>query len=92
MTDGLSMDRDPAPDPLAPASIRGAGLFDPARVEGLLKKMRRLSQASEVDGMAISGILSAQIVHRDFIERFVPADPLTPGLFVDRRKGALKTA
>ncbi len=83
---------EPAPAPLSPASVRDAGLFDPAKVEGLLKKMRRLAQASEVDGMAVAGILSAQIVHREFIESFSPANPVAPGLFIDRREGAAKSS
>ncbi len=83
---------EPAPPDLAPNAIRVAGLFDPAKVESLLKKMNRVPQASEVDGMAIAGILSAQIVHRQFIAERPHANPVSPRLVIDRRAGALRSA
>ncbi len=82
---------EPVPAPLAPGAIRDAGLFDPVRVEALLRKMKRLPRASEVDAMALSGILSAQIVHQAFIEGVPSSDPISPGLLIDRRGGGART-
>ena len=76
------------PSSLSPESLRNAGLFDPPRVAVLLKKMRSVPNASEVDGMALSGILSAQILHQAFVEGFSPANPVNPGLVIDRRSNA----
>jgi asparagine synthase (glutamine-hydrolysing) len=72
---------------LSESALRKAGVFDPMRVSRLLEKVRRAGQASEVEGMAIAGIASTQILSRQYIEEFpVTADyPLSPTVFVDRR-------
>lgn len=56
-------------------------------VSRLLDKVRRVGQASEVEGMAIAGIASTQILSRQYIDEFpLDADyPLSPTVFVDRR-------
>lgn len=58
---------------LSPAAVADAGLFEPAAVEKLFSKAASLaggkSGMSEVEDMALVGILSAQLVHRQFIRR-----------------------
>ncbi|MEM5775150.1 MAG: asparagine synthase C-terminal domain-containing protein, partial [Anaerolineaceae bacterium] len=60
-------------DLLSPAAVADAGLFEPAAVEKLFSKAASLaggkSGMSEVEDMALVGILSAQLVHRQFIRR-----------------------
>jgi asparagine synthase (glutamine-hydrolysing) len=72
---------------MSETALRNAGVFDPKRVSRLLEKVQRAGQASEVEGMAIAGIASTQILSRQFVEEFpVTADyPLSPAVFVDRR-------
>ncbi|MGA1372975.1 MAG: asparagine synthetase B family protein, partial [Pseudomonadales bacterium] len=55
-------------DHLSPASVRAAGLFDPHRVELLLRKLSRGRQTSARENMAFVGILSTQLWHRRFIQ------------------------
>jgi hypothetical protein len=66
-------------------------MFDPKRVTRLLEKVQRAGQASEVEGMAIAGIASTQILSRQFIEEYPStADyPLSPIVFVDRRTNSI---
>ncbi|MFZ2225587.1 MAG: asparagine synthase C-terminal domain-containing protein, partial [Candidatus Deferrimicrobium sp.] len=72
---------------LSESALRKAGVFDPTMVSRLLEKVRRVGQASEVEGMAIAGIASTQILSRRYIDEFpLDADyPLSPTVFVDRR-------
>ena len=72
---------------LSESALRKTGVFDPKRVSRLLEKVQRAGQASEVEGMAIAGIASTQILSRQFIEDFpLTVDyPLSPTVFVDRR-------
>jgi asparagine synthase (glutamine-hydrolysing) len=76
---------------LSEAELKKAGVFDPKRVSRLLEKVRRAGQASEVEGMAIAGIASTQILSRQFIEEYpLTADyPLSPIVFVDRRTNSI---
>jgi asparagine synthase (glutamine-hydrolysing) len=62
--------RDVAMDFLSADAISAAGLFDASKVAKLLQKLQRQESPSEVDGMALAGILSSQVVYRQFIERF----------------------
>lgn len=55
---------------LSPAALRAAGLFDTSRVELLIRKARRVPRLGVGDTMALVGILSAQLWHHIFIERF----------------------
>ncbi|NVO19004.1 MAG: asparagine synthase (glutamine-hydrolyzing) [Bacteroidetes bacterium] len=59
---------------LSEASIHATGLFDPGRVEQLVGKMREGKNISEVDQMAIAGILSTQLLHEQFIKKPVIPD------------------
>ncbi len=90
--ESLLPEGDPTPAVLSAEAIRDAGLFDGVKVEGLLRKMRSVPRASEVDGMALSGILSAQIVHQAFVAARPPADALSAELFVDLRAGMSRGA
>ncbi len=77
-------------DLLSERTVCEAGLFDPRKVELLHRKLRNSPQASEVDSMALAGIMSAHLVHRMFISKInaggVPR--CAPGIVVDRRTKA----
>lgn len=75
------------PEALSEAALRKAGLFDPAKVGRLIKKVRGAPDASEVDGMALAGVLSSQLAHEQFVARPPAARnaPVVPTVRVDRR-------
>jgi len=77
-------------DLLSERSVRDAGLFDPRKVEMLHRKLRKSPQASEVDSMALAGIMSTQLVHEMFVSRNSAAvtSRFAPGILVDRRTKA----
>lgn len=65
--------RDPAAasyvdDLLDPAAIRRCGIFDPAKVGLLVRKIRSGRVSSAKDNMAFIGILSTQAINKLFIE------------------------
>jgi len=77
-------------DFLSTESLGAAGLFDGKKVEKLLNKIRKTNHATEVEGMALAGVLSTQLVFRQFGTFFtcdLPHD-VVPTVFVDRRKAA----
>ena len=78
---------------LSDRSIRQAGLFDPAKVKRLLAKLQSTSGASEVDSMALAGILSTQLLYHHFVLQptVPPAIPVQPTVFIDRRSANRKT-
>ena len=51
-------------------SIRNSGLFDASKVFRLIGKLEKSSSASEVDDMALVGIISTQIISNKFVENF----------------------
>ena len=55
---------------LSEKTLREAGLFNPAAVARLTRKAQKSARLSEVDDMALVGILSTQLVHHRFIEAF----------------------
>jgi asparagine synthase (glutamine-hydrolysing) len=59
---------------LSEESLKKTALFDPQKVTRLLNKYRSGGHGSEVQNMAVVGILSAQLVHHQFIEKF-PSKP-----------------
>ena len=63
------------------------GMFDGAMVSRLVKKLQAGATAGEVDGMAITGILSAQILFRHFVDQFSALQVAEPALsvLVDKR-------
>jgi asparagine synthase (glutamine-hydrolysing) len=77
-----------ARDMLSRESVERAGLFDSDRVAKLIEKGDRNSHFSELDNMALVGILSSQVVYRQFVEDSMPrsdASLRAPTLFIDRR-------
>jgi asparagine synthase (glutamine-hydrolysing) len=72
---------------LSERCIQETGLFDPTKVSKLLQKLSTSSHPSEVDNMALAGILSTQIIHDQFIRSFPyrSVASVTPDLLVDRR-------
>jgi asparagine synthase (glutamine-hydrolysing) len=74
---------------LSEGAVQRVGLFDAAKVDRLLKKLQTVKNAGEIDSMALAGILSTQIIHRQFVEDFEARAQRTvePDLIVDRRAG-----
>ena len=74
-------------DMLSSESVGRAGIFNPERVDMFIRKCDRDSHFSELDNMALVGILSSQLIYRQFIEGSVRSDVslCEPTLFVDRR-------
>ncbi len=79
-------------DMLGEPAVKAAGLFDASAVAKLREKCTRLSHAhlSFKDNMSLIGILSTQLLHRQFVESFESAN--NPGraafkVWVDRSKG-----
>jgi len=64
-------------DLLDPESIFRAGLFKPEMVTNLAVRAKGERKLSETDEMALSGIISAQLVHRQFIQDFRLSEPLS---------------
>ncbi|MCL4294801.1 MAG: asparagine synthase (glutamine-hydrolyzing) [Anaerolineae bacterium] len=73
--------RDPSLDYvrelLSPEQVRTAGLFKPAAVGQLVQKLERGARLSETDDMALVGILSSQLVYRQFVADFSMPPPLS---------------
>lgn len=71
--DALALCADPVPawvaEELAPAAIADAGVFDPDAVARLWRKCRDRAAAplSNADNMALTGVLSTQLLHRQLI-------------------------
>jgi len=65
------------PELLSDKALREAGLFNPAAVARLARKAQTSAGLSEVDEMALVGILSTQLVHRMFVEAFEAPPPIT---------------
>jgi asparagine synthase (glutamine-hydrolysing) len=64
--------RDYLDELLSESALKRAGYFNPIKTAGLAKKIRQAGTASpnEVQDMAFLGILTTQLVHRQFIEDF----------------------
>lgn len=52
--------------------VQSTGIFDDHSVSNLIKKLNQGTAISEVDNMALMGMLSTQLLHDQFIERFRP--------------------
>ena len=61
---------------LSENAVRSAGLFDAERVNSLVGKIKLQQTVSEVDQMAIAGILSTQLLYEMFIRNPMPVDAL----------------
>ena len=74
---------------LSETALKRSGYFNPAKTAGLVKKIRKEASTtpSEVQDMAFLGILSTQLVHRQFIEDFGSYEPkiVVPDKIIDRR-------
>src|SRR5690606_19765898 len=57
---------------LSQAAIERSGIFNPEYVGQLLIKMKSDKQVSEIDNMALTAILSTQILHDLFVNRSLP--------------------
>jgi asparagine synthase (glutamine-hydrolysing) len=55
---------------LSEGVLRETGLFNPAAVTRLKRKAERSMRLSEVDSMALVGVLSTQLVHHHFVRAF----------------------
>lgn len=68
------------------------GLFDAGKVTRLLRKAQTVGDLSEIDSMALVGVLSSQIIHQKFIQDFPskPDNSVCPSLIVDKRSEALR--
>jgi asparagine synthase (glutamine-hydrolysing) len=55
---------------LSYSSLKKADIFNPDSVEKLLIKMKSEKAFSEIDNMAITAIISTQLLHKYFIEEF----------------------
>ena len=78
---------------LSETSLKKAGMFDAGRIARLLRKLQASPSPSEIDSMALVGIVSSQIIYNQFVEDF-PArhvHSVSPDLVVDRRSEALKS-
>jgi asparagine synthase (glutamine-hydrolysing) len=65
---------------LTERAIQDTGLFNPQAVAQLVRKAVSGAQLSEVDDMAVAGILSTQLVYQQFVKDFnVRLSELRPG-------------
>ena len=69
-------------------ALRDAGLFDTVKVRRLVQKVDTAGHASEMDNMALVGIVSTQMVYDQFVRNFNP-EPMQIngrlGLLIDKR-------
>ncbi len=57
---------------LSEDKIKSFGIFNPSHVKHLIAKMKSKNQVSEIDKMALTGIISTQILHDLFINKAMP--------------------
>ena len=57
---------------LTEQKIKDFGIFNPDHVKSLLTKMTKSGQVSEIDNMAVTAILSTQILHDLFVNKAMP--------------------
>jgi asparagine synthase (glutamine-hydrolysing) len=57
--------------------VKQAGLFKPAAVAQLVRKIEQGAPVGETDDMALAGILSSQLVHHQFVVDYRTAPPLS---------------
>ena len=67
---------DYARDMLSEAQVNRSGLFNPNAVQKLVKVIDRGRAIGETDDMAVAGILSAQLLHNQFIDQFNMPTPI----------------
>ena len=59
---------------LSERMLKSFGIFDPAKVNQLISNIRLQSTISEIDQMAITGILSTQLLYQMFIHDLIHVD------------------
>lgn len=71
---------------LAPAALEAVGIWEPRRVEGLLRRCRSGRATGVREGMALVGILSTQLWHQAFVGASGdhPAETAAPAVRIDR--------
>ena len=72
---------------LSEKEISEAGVFNPAKVKMLISKVERTENLSELDNMALAGIISTQFLHNDFInyKKLNVPDNYRFNTFIDKR-------
>jgi asparagine synthase (glutamine-hydrolysing) len=74
-------------DSLSPAALARTGIWDPKRVEGLLRRCRAGRATGVREGMALVGILSTQLWHAAFVatgaDSYAP-ETAEPSIRIDR--------
>jgi asparagine synthase (glutamine-hydrolysing) len=55
---------------LSETCLRDAGLLEPAPCLQLVRKASNGTRLTEVEGMALAGIISTQLLHHQFVEHF----------------------
>lgn len=72
---------------LSEKEISNAGVFDFDKVNLLMKKAERTEALSELDNMALAGIISTQFLHHDFInhKKLNVPDNYRFNTFIDKR-------
>lgn len=68
-------------------AVEAAGVFEPRAVAQLLRKCRAAGERapfSNSDNMALTGVLSAQLLHRSLVAGPIPVRPVEPATVVDR--------
>lgn len=79
--------RDYVDELLSPAQVAATGLFEPAAVAQLAKKAATTG-LGETDDMALVGIISTQLLHRQFVSRHRPVARLPAGVSVKICRGS----
>jgi asparagine synthase (glutamine-hydrolysing) len=64
-------------DLLSPGELQRTGWFNPAAVSALVKRIEEGKSIGETDDMALAGILSTQLLDRQFVTDFRPPPPLS---------------
>jgi asparagine synthase (glutamine-hydrolysing) len=80
-------------DLLSSGSLEESGIFEPGAVAQLRRKASSGRSLSEVEDMALAGILSTQLLYRLFVRDYVAGPPATHSRLkiVDRRSQEAKT-
>jgi asparagine synthase (glutamine-hydrolysing) len=78
-------------DMLTEEQLKRSGLFDVKKVRFIHDKLQAGKRESEMDGMALAGILSSQLVFFQFVKNFSNASfPLSdPDILIDERTTAV---
>lgn len=76
-------------DALSEKKIRETGIFDPDKVGRLFRKLDSGDSSSETEGMAISGILSTQLLAEEFVQCRPDAggNDIKWDVYIDKRAG-----